>query len=505
MHAMSGTKIYTSATFALLFSVYGCSDPSVAQEAEKSAQAADKNNGNSEQFSNSLDPESWAERLLGLKSSAAKIANDANETNTQLLRLFEVKNSLCSRQAQLFSSCIVHAPLSPSTWRSGAACRVEHRAWDNRAFKVRLSGVSGRFRFVLDNFIESNAFDAGEERALTWTSTGNRNLRDLKLSDIGSVKLKMIEGSLPNLENAKLVFKVDEKVLLTQEQFLLDSQTDTAVILSPIPLFEALNSNDCHVEDNELDVLSKEAIARAPLPEVVKLPNENKEASKEVSANQFEDWINLVRRDLQARADVFLAVAQDISRLRRDLRGDLQLGCWSKEVIRNIEIEIKGIHLPLSDWDRAAVKKQLSNIGNPTQTTIDFGGGLRFSNPDEKSLALFREDGRWLLNATTDLTIGDINSIQIQKGGVGYQHFKNCWSTWKGLGTACEWQNRETDRYQLTAMAVKVNGQRIYQKDGINHALQRGSLNWIEKELTANPAYIDLMRRRDCPIQNSAW
>lgn len=505
MQATSRTKIEALTAVTLFIAVFGCSDTTASKEAKQPRQPADQSKSNAEQSSNSLDPESWARRLIGLKTSAAKIANDANETNAQLLRLFEVKNSLCTRQAQLFSGCIVHAPLSPATWRSGAACRVENRAWDNRVFKVHLSGVSGRFQLVLDNFIQSNAFDAGEEKALTWRSSGNRNLRDLKLSDIGSVKLKVIEGTLPNLENVKLVFKVDEKILLTEKQFLLNSQTNSAIVLSPLPLFEELNSNDCRVEDNELDVLSKEAIARAPLPELVQLPSENINASQEISSNQFEDWINLVRQEQQARADIFLAVAQDISRLRRDLRGDLQLGCWSKEVIRNIEIDIRGLHLPLSDWDRASVKKQLTNSGVPTQTTIDFGGGLRFSNPDEKSLALFREEGRWLLNATTDLTIGDINSIQIEKGGIGYQHFKNCWSTWKGLGNACEWQNREGDRYQLTALVVKVNGQRIYHKDGINHALQKDSLNWIEKELTANPAYIDLMRRRDCPVQSKEW
>jgi hypothetical protein len=199
--------------------------------------------------------------------------------------------------------------------------------------------------------------------------------------------------------------------------------------------------------------------------------------------------------------DTFLAVAQDISRLRRDLRGDLQLGCWSKEQIKTIELRVKGTHLPLSDWDRAATRKPLTSIANPRQTTVDLGGGLRFSNPDENSFPIFRDEGRWLLNVSTDLTLGDINSIQIKKDGIGYQAFKNCWSTWGGLRTACEWQNRESDRYQLVALTVLINGQQIYQKDAIQFDFQKGSLNWIEKKLTANPSYIDLMRRRDCPVQ----
>jgi hypothetical protein len=504
MHASISIRRSIPCFLLFIQAANGCGDfqrhNSSAGNTNNNEQMNGKSSGDTQAKPNNLDPKSWSEKLDGLKSSAAKIASDVNRLNLFLSQIFEVKNSLCTRQAQLFSSCIVHAPLAPSIWRAAAACRVEQRVWDNRSFRAKIQGVSGKFKLILDNTIESNPFEAGEERSLSWTSTGHRDLRDLKFSDVGSMKIKAVEGDLPDLKTAQFSFKIDNNTLLTQEHILNGTRTQSSIVLSTLPLIDMLSSAECRVADNELDALSQEAIARASSPMPVTVPEENPKAAQDEIAVLFEDWLFSATRLQQNRTDTFLAIAQDISRLRRDLRGDLQLGCWSKEQIKTIELRIKGSHLPLSDWDRASTKKKLTSTGKPRQTTIDLGGGLRFSNPDEGTFPLFRDEGRWLLSVSTDLTLGDINNIQIKKDGVGYQSFNNCWSTWGGLKTACEWQNRETDRYQLSGLSVLINGQKIYDRNAINFDFQKSSLTWIEKELTANPSYIELMRRRDCPV-----
>ncbi|MEN9529400.1 MAG: hypothetical protein RI932_1273, partial [Pseudomonadota bacterium] len=333
MEAQLSTKLCTTLLFLLLQVVSGCSDfrryNSSGENINKNERVDQNKNGDANALPNNLDPKSWSEKLEGLKASAAKIANDVNQINVYLSQMFEVKNSLCARQAQLFSSCIVHAPLAPSIWRAGAACRVEQRVWDNRSFRVKIHGVNGRFQIILDNSIESSPFDAGEERTLSWSSTGTRDLRDLKLSDIGNMKIRAVDSNLPDLKNAQFTFKVDNNTLLTQEQILNSTRTNSTVLISTLPLIEYLSSADCRVGDNELDILSQEAVARATSPMPIATPEEDSKSSQDETSTLFEEWIFSAGRLQQTRMDTFLAVAQDISRLRRDLRGDLQLGCWS--------------------------------------------------------------------------------------------------------------------------------------------------------------------------------
>ncbi|NBO37282.1 hypothetical protein EBU99_01730 [bacterium] len=473
-------------------------------EVDAFKQGTRNGDANGRQFQNNFDPSSWAQRLEGLRTSAAKIATNLSDINNQLSQVFAVKDALCSRQADLFTSCIVHTPLSPSSWRTGAACRSDRKVWDARNFVVQLRGIPGRFQIILDNSIYSTIFNAEKETQVQWSSRGNRSLKDLKLSDIGSIKMKAIEGTFADLPSASFTFKIDDKLLLTEKDLILSSRTSNAVAMNQLALTDELSSPQCRVEESEIDELQKNVLSRIKIPEPILPPQPKSELSNQLRSEQYEDWINSSRRDLQSKTDTYLAIAQDISRLRRDLRGELQLGCWSREVIRSIEVNFNGSHLPLSDWDRSATREPSSNSGSPTQTTLDFGGGLKFTNGDENTITLFKDDARWLINTNTDLTIGDINSIQLHKGGVAWQSIKNCWSTWGGLGTACEWQNREAERYKLEKLTLKINGQLAYQRDAIGLTLQRSSLDWIEKDLTSNPAYIDLMRRRDCPISADA-
>ncbi|NBW81360.1 hypothetical protein EBR21_06365, partial [bacterium] len=449
-----------------------------------------------------LDPESWAKKLAGLKENAAKIAADLSAVDTQLGQIYSVKDALCKRQSELISACIVHTPLSPASWRTASACRSDRRIWDSRQFTVDLRGLSGRFQIVLDNSIESSVFETGKPVTIQWSSRGSRSLKDLKLSDISIIKLKAIEGSLAEIENATFDFKVDKRTLLNQRDFLLSTKTDNAIVVSQIPLTDELATPECRVDEAELESIVEGAVSKVVPPEKKLLPEDKVELPFELRTQTFTDLISGLQREYEMKSDSYLASAQDVSRIRRDLRGDLQLGCWGKEVIRSIEVNINGSHLSLSDWDRSRTQNPIGPMGNPTQTVLDLGGSLRFTNNDENTTAIFREGSRWLLTAATDLTIGDISNIQIQKGGYSYESTKNCWSTWGGLGTACEWQNRESNRTHLSGMTLKINGQPIYQRDSIDFVFERNTLNWIEKDLTANPAYVELMRRRDCSVSS---
>lgn len=458
---------------------------------------SDSQNSNQDSSQKNMDPQSWTKRLKSLEESAAKTAAELTETQHQIMQLFAIRDALCERQSDLLNTCLVHTPLSPQNWRP-SSCVSPKNSWSKRIYTVELKGVSGQFQLILDNSIESNIFDSDKVNALQWFSRGSRNLRELKTSDIGSFKLKSIGGTLGDIESATFAFRIDDSTLLTERDFLFSEKTETAIMISQLPITQRLSTPECFVDENEIDQIATTAQAKIPQQRTIEAPQKKTELSVEENVKLFEEWLAETRRQYDAKSDTYLATAQDVGRLRRDLRGDLNLGCWGRDVIQSIEISFKGAHLPLSDWDRSQTALPLGTKGNPTQTILDLGGGLRFTNPDEKTSPLFQENGKWVIAANTDLTIGDISNITLQKGGYSYQSYKNCWSTWGGLGTACEWQNRESDRYRLDSLAVKINGQLIYERDSLNFNFERTSLNWIERELTSNPAYVDLMRRRDC-------
>jgi len=52
----------------------------------------------------------------------------------------------------------------------------------------------------------------------------------------------------------------------------------------------------------------------------------------------------------------------------------------------------------------------------------------------------------------------------------------------------------------MNALTIKLNNETIYHREDINQTFDRNSLVWFERELTANQAYRDIMRRRDCPV-----
>ncbi|MEN9809874.1 MAG: hypothetical protein RLZZ488_1441 [Pseudomonadota bacterium] len=467
---------------------------------EKTTHSSDARNANNSPRPDPLDDKRLSEKVADLTTEAANLAGEISFLNNRLEQIFLVKNALCRRQTNLFSSCLAHTPLSFSHWKVGAACRNDRKIWDTRAYSANISGVDGKFKLVLDNSIESNSFEANRETKLSWVALGSRSLRDMKLSDIGSYKLKAVEGTFENLESVSFSLKIDDTILLSEKDIIVGTKTDTAVILSQIPISERLASSECRVEENEIEEITKKAISTAAAQPEVSSPTFESGESKQKMTSVIEDWIEQKRREYLNKTDIYLASAQDIARLRRDMRGNLQLGCWARESIKTIEVTIQGDHLTLGEWERNQAKQAIPTVGQPTQTTLDFGGGLRFTNSDEGSFSLFRQDGRWLINVNSDLTIGDISSVQLRKDGYAFQSLKNCWSTWGGLGSACEWQNREKDRYSLKALAIQINGQRIYTAENLNHTFERKSLHWFEKSLTSNQAYIELMRRRDCPM-----
>jgi len=449
---------------------------------------------------NELDPESLEKKVTELTKQSAEIASRVNIVSEQLSQLFSVKQRLCEIQTTLFGKCYAHTPLAGVLWKQSAVCRKKIALFNTRKFYVNLRGATGRFQLILDNTIESNVFNPEEESVIRWYNTGSRSLKNLKLSDISVFKLRAVDYEFPQSDTPIFTFKVDDKVLFDQTDFLENSRTTKSVLLNTLALRQLLSSNACRIDEAEIDEATENAIATAALPDPVQIPEILLSKASTDAMEAAQEWNKQKNREIQLKSESYLALARDIASLRHDLRGDLRLGCWANEPIRTVEFLFDGQHLPLSDWDRSTSNLQKKSSGDPARIEIGFGGGLVFVNRDENSGPIIRENGRLIADPQTDLTIGDISSVVIAKKGVSYSSFQNCWSTWGGLGKSCEWQNRESSRYRMNALTIKLNNETIYHREDINQTFDRNSLVWFERELTANQAYRDIMRRRDCPV-----
>ncbi|MEY2986500.1 MAG: hypothetical protein RJB13_21 [Pseudomonadota bacterium] len=447
-----------------------------------------------------IDPEVFKTRLLELEDLGAIVAARNNDVSLQLAELFSVKKTLCSMQSSLFHQCIAHTPLSSRVWKQSAVCRSGLSQWNQRKFTVKLRGAQGRFQFILDNSIESTPFEAGNEIEIKWFTSGQRSLRDLKISDIGIFKLRSLDFDLPDKDFLHFEFKIDDKVIFTELDILGSTSTSRSVLFNTQSIRLILSSESCRMEESDIDEATQNATREAEQPGFLDFPKFLIKNNSLEILDDIREWIASTNRETQAKMEAYLAIAADIARLRHDLRGDLQLGCWANEPIRQVEFLIDGDHLPLSDWDRSSTRSPMSTTGNPTRIELSLGGGLTFFNQDESHSPLFRAGGHLIENVTTELTIGDISSIRISKLGRSFQNFENCWSTWGGISKACEWQNRENNRYRLNHLTIKINNETIYSRSNVNHTLDRHALTWFEKDLTANQTYRDIMRRRDCPI-----
>lgn len=447
-----------------------------------------------------LDPESLEKKLRELSEQSAKTAARANEVSAQLSQLFNIKQKLCEIQTVLFGQCYAHTPLAGLQWKQSAVCRKKVNLLNTRKFYATLSGGRGRFQLILDNTIESNLITSGQESEINWYSTGSRPLREIKISDINVFKLKAVDFDFPHDEEQIFTFKIDDKTLFTQADFLENSRTRKSVLLNTLPLRHILSSEICRIDETEIDAATESAVASTIPPSSIQTPAELFVSPTAENLKEAEEWINQISLENNAKSESYLALASDIARLRHDLRGDLQLGCWANEPIRTIEFLFEGSHLALADWDRSASSSQLNSSGDPAKLEIDLGGGLLFVNNDENSGPILRENGRLLAEPQAELSIGDISSVTVTKRGVAYSSLQNCWSTWGGLGKACEWQNREKSRYLMNSLTIKINNEAIYSRENLNHIFEKNSLVWFEKDLTANHAYRDIMRRRDCPI-----
>lgn len=183
-------------------------------------------------------------------------------------------------------------------------------------------------------------------------------------------------------------------------------------------------------------------------------------------------------------------------KLTRELTDLNTLGCWGNAKISKMEIRINGAHLEHGrTWES---QQPVQSAPNSAQVGFTFGSGIAYTNPNEETLALFAANGKYLTEAFKERRTADVEFIRIEKGGMGVDSVKHCWKEWLVL-QRCRWQHEEINVYRLDDLEIEINGQLLYQKQGISFTFDGEHLVWEDRNLSLNPAYQTLMARTDCP------
>lgn len=227
----------------------------------------------------------------------------------------------------------------------------------------------------------------------------------------------------------------------------------------------------------------------------------NTEANEQKKLDQLGSQLTKLKTELgQIQSD--LDRERDrTGKISNVLKGDLAAGCWAKAKIEKFEILISGEHMPIdAEINRADGDKAIGDEGNPRQFILSFGDEFNYTHSDEEAQSIFIGSGGKITSTEyAGKRIRDFEQIKIVKGGVSWSSVTKSRSCgFLGTGTCSYFENREQNRYRMDTLTIKVNDQILYRKTGINKTFKRGSLDWSDTNISANPEYQALMGKTDC-------
>ena len=451
------------------------------------------------------------QQLDEARKVALELKDRKKATHNQLALVQQVNNKFCQRLFQYRNECGPAARLLPDPTEKvfGCVSNVDNPLHLTPQFTVKVAGSAAQFKLVADQNIESSPFFGGQTTVLTWNADASKDKQSPRISDLINLKLKQLSGTLTPLADLDFEFKMGSAVVFNKADLFAIPDSLSSYRLNVLALSEDQRSPACRVPDSELALLIElarkdieaqpalEDTAAASSPVPAGTLDESALATDAEKLALLKKNIDTLRAGIGLQASSLDRENDRNGKLRRELMGDASTGCFAKQSLNKLEIILKGEHLVLPDWDRLLAKNAVAPVGSPKQITFQFGDDLSYVHADEEQQSVFRADGSLVITTFTNRKIGDIERISLKKGGVSYDSLKNCWNTFP-LGQACEWQNRESARYKLNGIAIKVNDQLLYSRDAIGFELKKDFLEWSDKNLAANPDYVALMRRQDC-------
>ncbi len=237
------------------------------------------------------------------------------------------------------------------------------------------------------------------------------------------------------------------------------------------------------------------------------MPTEMESLSEQDEADllRLEQLNDLIQRKEAKIVEIQADLDREYDRngkLRRKLLTEYRQGCRSQESVANLEVFLKGTHLADSDWDRAFTEEERSTEGNPERISIGLSKEINLVNSNEVENPIFTQDGYIASEDFGAFKVADLQYLRVKKGGKGQKADLNCWSifgwTKWGPGKKCEWQNRESHRYALDEVTVKVNGEVFLRFTGLDFQFADNQDTWQETQLSKSTEYIQFMTSDSC-------
>ncbi len=499
-------KSFSLLAFSLSVIALGCAN----EPARINGAVAKKTPPSSNSNDNSISGNNLTAELKAAQQQKDDLTLQKEEADEQLTTLQLINNRMCLRLFTYRSQCPVSARLRSTDNEKVLGCVGNYeegaRLVPKYSIKLTAPEATGTFFLRADNGYDSMPFSAGGVTEVLWSPLNASDTQAPRIWDLTQLKLKTSPGSkITVAQISEFEFRVNDKAIINKQALsaVADSSTTIDVALDSILAWKnqsAKNTSPCLVTDEEIDGIitgaknDAKTKAALSLEDTQGLVASDSDAKKLDSLNK--DIVDLKKTLSDSTTDIDRESDRS-GKLTLELTGDRNIGCFAKLPISTLELEINGAHLANKPIVIEATPRH--DVDNPRQFIFRFGEQFAQTNPDEEQLSYFINAGHFLSHNFSGKRIGDIEYISIEKGGVGFDAFHNCWNTM--FGQKCEWQNSEKNMYRLDSLALKVNGEVLYRSDAINFTFQEGKLVWADKNISLNQAFRTLMHRTDCPAQ----
>lgn len=452
-------------------------------------------------------PKTESELLADALAQEKGLLQRRESEGSYLSLLRGINRKFCVKLAQFRAQCPTQARLVSDDVEQVLGCvgDPDQNLEFQQSFKVSIDGQAGvRWRFRADNTYETGSLENGAGQVVSFHQNLGQSVLAPRLNEVTDLRLIPVDPVAPGSAVPKIEFNVGATAFFTEHDLLPVSGTEGHYRLDPGRIFDLRSSDACRVTAKELDDIAAQvkeggsdgAVTPSPAPAETE-PDAGGSVAQQLEA---------ARKRLETVKQIVAPISEALDRerdrngkLRKEILNDNNIGCFATQPINKIEILVRGLALPRSAPDSSDTKAPRAATGNPRQFQFWFGDALGAIHPDEAQQSIFNANGRLVVQGLADRKIADIEHATVKKGGIGAFAEEDC-STVLGLFKRCSWRNGEADMYRLDGLTVKVNDEVLYQNENINYSFKKGTLQWNDARLRANPAYVRLMNRSDCPI-----
>lgn len=245
------------------------------------------------------------------------------------------------------------------------------------------------------------------------------------------------------------------------------------------------------------------------------------QAAVSLDPKELADQYLALKASVEKRKPILEKEQMRRQELMLALMANIGAGCMGNVSINTVEIIVDGEKLTDNDVTALQQNDQYLPQSIQGQTNFEFTLGdstnlhqIKFTN-NEQQTPLFSASTHFTYTVpqANQIKINLVDTISIKKTAPAYSIQDFC-KDYKGKQIeGCTMQStiKELERYLLSGFTIKVNGNTLYTRSGINHvfAVSPGTeseakvngLMWQDMNTQLNPSYVKLLQTANCPQQ----